>query len=862
MAKALQDGLILDNSYLIIDEKKPGLRIPARAIQLFAIIIGSWSAFWVLLKSLAAPVDIYYINAAILICACIMFALSIFPSYDLVKLFFVVLFYGLFFYSRLPELKNGFYHFENMVIYRLHSCYGYSGYYFLADASSKMADTTLLTIMIIIPVMALFTVAVVRNRLVNLCSLILFLPVAASFLLGIIPSEKYLIAYIAAILYLTKSGLPYRHVTDRRQRSLLHRISSRAAVWMSLLGLLVFFILKLFISENQYDNIAQLNDMKAKVQQTFTETSLQDISQKFNDYRLFEFEAANGGLLGGELSKDGKVEYTGSEQLIIKAPIITLSGGVYLKGYVGCEYTGKRWAGHTQKDREKYYDLLDKLPASSFSAVNQTNLLLELVLKNPLIYQDLGTLQSLNGILLNISGKIPYYISQGTMQVEYKDANKRYIYAPYYTNYALLERSYYEQDLYTAPSIRSDYYEFNYYYNVTLGSSTGMLMENIEDPDYIVYEKLYRDYVNEVYTKLPEKGLDQLKKDFADNEELETLSLTEKLDYVKSYLEQNTEYTLSPGTLPKGKDFVEYFLYENKKGYCSHYASAAVLMLRAMGVPARYAEGYAIGAQQVIQRSDDPEQSVSLYTEDGKGQIDSEMMTVTVQDNNAHAWVEIYINGCGWIPVEFTPGAAMEYNTSVISELSEAQEYLDNSDEEVLPTQEPEPTQAAVDQQQDEQDKPSQQKEDIATAAAAKEKARLDQVFILAFLLLAVVAVGVLLIIAVKRRRRLRSTRNPNRRAILLFARIEKILSSCKSLPGKKARLEDSEEYVREQSRYIDQKQFNECMETVKRARFGSGFISAKELRQLEEFHAKLYQEVYEELPMHRKLGLRLALFL
>ena len=54
------------------------------------------------------------------------------------------------------------------------------------------------------------------------------------------------------------------------------------------------------------------------------------------------------------------------------------------------------------------------------------------------------------------------------------------------------------------------------------------------------------------------------------------------------------EYTLSPGTTPEGRDFVDYFLFENQKGYCVHFASAAVALLRSQGIPARYAEGYAV----------------------------------------------------------------------------------------------------------------------------------------------------------------------------------------------------------------------------------------------------------------------------
>ena len=88
-------------------------------------------------------------------------------------------------------------------------------------------------------------------------------------------------------------------------------------------------------------------------------------------------------------------------------------------------------------------------------------------------------------------------------------------------------------------------------------------------------------------------------------------------------------YTLTPPALPAGEDFVEFFLLESRQGYCVHFATATTALLRAMGIPARYAEGYAVPAGE-------------------EGWVD-------VPDYNAHAWVEVYFGGAGWIPFEVTP---------------------------------------------------------------------------------------------------------------------------------------------------------------------------------------------------------------
>ena len=75
---------------------------------------------------------------------------------------------------------------------------------------------------------------------------------------------------------------------------------------------------------------------------------------------------------------------------------------------------------------------------------------------------------------------------------------------------------------------------------------------------------------------------------------------------------------------------LEVFLKRTKAGYCQHFAGAMALMLRLLGVPARVAVGFTSG------------------TRDGD--------TWVVTDHDAHAWVEVWFAGQGWIPFDPTPG--------------------------------------------------------------------------------------------------------------------------------------------------------------------------------------------------------------
>ena len=107
------------------------------------------------------------------------------------------------------------------------------------------------------------------------------------------------------------------------------------------------------------------------------------------------------------------------------------------------------------------------------------------------------------------------------------------------------------------------------------------------------------------------------------------------ISYVKEYIQSNAEYTLSPGTAPSDRDFVEYFINQNHEGYCVHFATAGTLMLRRAGIPARYVEGYFVG-----------QYNLDNHNAQGYSKI---------PDSNAHAWTEVYYPVIGWQVVDFTP---------------------------------------------------------------------------------------------------------------------------------------------------------------------------------------------------------------
>lgn len=106
----------------------------------------------------------------------------------------------------------------------------------------------------------------------------------------------------------------------------------------------------------------------------------------------------------------------------------------------------------------------------------------------------------------------------------------------------------------------------------------------------------------------------------------------DRLKAIEAYL-NTLAYTTKVGKTPEGEDFVDYFLFHQRKGYCTYFASAFVVLARCLNISARYVEGF----------------MVDYKNNDGSN-------TYKVLSSSAHSWAEAYMEGIGWIPFEPTPG--------------------------------------------------------------------------------------------------------------------------------------------------------------------------------------------------------------
>lgn len=180
------------------------------------------------------------------------------------------------------------------------------------------------------------------------------------------------------------------------------------------------------------------------------------------------------------------------------------------------------------------------------------------------------------------------------------------------------------------------------------------------------WEVWYEKYVKENYLEVPE-GMKQVERvaEEVRNRKQNYFSIEGKKSVnferlnrayqVAAWMRENTSYSLELPELPKGSDPVEYFLGTSRQGYCMHYASASVMILRKLGVPARYVSGYVVGN----------------YWQDGT----TMKFEAVVKDSDAHAWVEIYLEGFGWIPVEVTASYSVSPTREIVYEQTETGNY-------------------------------------------------------------------------------------------------------------------------------------------------------------------------------------------
>lgn len=291
---------------------------------------------------------------------------------------------------------------------------------------------------------------------------------------------------------------------------------------------------------------------------------------------------------------------------------------LYLKGFEGGNYIGSQWEDADEgefferlafeRGWSRWGNLVDTMYKEIYYTANSSS--------NPGITLRARTV-TINPLLRNVKNR--YYPYIGRWERLTRKENIAYVY------------SYYELKDLNINTANMDYESLRRYND---------MQEN------------YEPYVYENYLNIPVNMVPRTM-ELCRNRSFENID--EITDFIKNELSTRARYTLTPGMAPLNEDIVEYFLFEGRKGYCVHFASAATLMYRSFGIPARYVTGYKINKDNFREQEDGTYYAKAV-------------------DREAHAWTEIYIRDKGWIPVEVTPaaevngGEAINYERDVTEE--------------------------------------------------------------------------------------------------------------------------------------------------------------------------------------------------
>ncbi len=303
------------------------------------------------------------------------------------------------------------------------------------------------------------------------------------------------------------------------------------------------------------------------------------------------------GLLGGLISGSGDTFSNSTTLFTVESDT---AGEIYLKMQSYGDYNGKGWETAPEYDELLY---------GKYSA------------------------DYLRGFTTDFEGVSKLKIKQALQKDPYSSSNPYTYYhlAPYYLRYTD------DESIAIQKSDVSVYIPFeslnvlkgenpaSYSYMLLYSPESGV--QNVRSEAVGAYELAYREFVYENYLEIDEQTLSELRI-YAEKQGLDPSDpqiIDKVADIIKSSAKYNIKYDRG---LDDQSNIVLSFLYEYREGVCSHFAAAATMLYRSLGIPARYTVGF-------------------LTDTDG---VDS----VGVKAKDAHAWVEVYEDGIGWRRVEVT----------------------------------------------------------------------------------------------------------------------------------------------------------------------------------------------------------------
>ncbi len=308
-------------------------------------------------------------------------------------------------------------------------------------------------------------------------------------------------------------------------------------------------------------------------------------TRKKQDATLFDFSIT--GLQEGKYKLGGPIKLSDRKIMIVKS-----DEPLYLRGSVKHIYTGNSWKSHDM-DYVRY-NLRDRL--------------------NDLTYYDRRS-----------------YFEEKSITIKNLNFSTQTVFSPYLPDSFSFDKAseiYVNNDhviiipdgiyKYEAYTIRV---QKPYPYGILLSKGIYNTKDNIGNID--------------IYLQVPEDIITKETRDLVKSIVKDKETDYDKAIAIEKYLRDNFEYSFDVEEVPEDAEFISHFLFKEKKGYCTYFATAMAIMLRLEGIPSRYVEGY-------------------IATEEVEHDI------YEISNKNAHTWVEAFIEPIGWMTFEPTPAYPVE----------------------------------------------------------------------------------------------------------------------------------------------------------------------------------------------------------
>lgn len=450
---------------------------------------------------------------------------------------------------------------------------------------------------------------------------------------------------LLAVIYIVRANTTKRFGI-KKEFANIQAILVCLTVCLAITGLLL-----IILPSSKYTKPRFFDDINGKLVFSFDDIRNKDWKEVLTP----DFDVTGKGVSGGTLGDVSTVGF--DHQVMFTVTSSELAGTIYLKAFQANEYSSDKWTPISDSQYKKEKELFEEVNASGFypqlsSAVNiAENCKPEIstiaaLTRNEYIKQDLLVDISVERINKDVYSYVPVtalFVDDKSL-ADYAKYDKEFLFSGDRNKKKLVHT-----------------------YKIARPDSVGDLGEVFRRGEANRYRTVSSEDAHEYYQYIA--AMEKYSSEFVDKHYLEvntpardaimnniipaithggvyaTDTPYEKGRFVEQVVKYlgGYEYTLSPGRLPEGRDFVDYFLFESKKGYCTYFASAAVMIIRSAGIPARYVEGYVVPERQFVKKGNS--------------------YVATVTDENAHAWIEVFVKGIGWVDVEVTKG----YTSSSIS---------------------------------------------------------------------------------------------------------------------------------------------------------------------------------------------------